>query len=54
MITDAGVYDGTFAGRRLAGDGVTTEMLKADGVRVFSEKQIDEAAAFPVSLESTP
>jgi uncharacterized protein YbbK (DUF523 family) len=48
------VYDGTFAGRRVAGAGLTAEALEADGVRVFSEKEIGEAAAFLASLESPP
>jgi uncharacterized protein YbbK (DUF523 family) len=46
------VYDGTFAGRRIAGAGLTTEWLRRDGVRVFSEKQLREAAAYLEELET--
>ena len=39
-------YDGTFSGTRTADVGVTTAVLQANGVRVFSETEIDAAAAF--------
>ncbi len=39
------IHDGTFQGNRIAGAGVTTELLRANGVRVFSEDQIDALAA---------
>ncbi|MFY0479506.1 2-thiouracil desulfurase family protein [Achromobacter marplatensis] len=39
------VYDGHFAGRRQPGVGVTAELLTRAGIRVFSEKQWDEAQA---------
>jgi len=45
------VYDGTFSGRRQAGRGVTAALLEENGVRVFSETQLDEAAAYVASLE---
>jgi uncharacterized protein YbbK (DUF523 family) len=48
------VYDGSFTGRTVPGVGLTTEMLERDGVRVFSERQIDDAAACLASLESQP
>ena len=32
------VYDGTFTGRKIPGDGVAAEMLKAHGITVFSEE----------------
>jgi uncharacterized protein YbbK (DUF523 family) len=47
------VHDGTFTGRRVEGAGITTEVLRADGVRVFSERQIDEAAEYVRTLEAT-
>jgi uncharacterized protein YbbK (DUF523 family) len=47
------VYDGTFTGTRVAGDGVTAATLRASGIRVFSENQLDEAAAYLDSLESS-
>lgn len=46
------VYDGTFAGRRMASAGLTTELLRREGVRVFDEKQLGEAAAYLAELES--
>jgi len=39
------VYDGSFSGRRVAGQGVTAARLAAIGVRVFNETEIDAAAA---------
>lgn len=35
------IYDGTFSGRVVAGDGVTSELLRANGVEVFDETQLD-------------
>lgn len=46
------VYDGTFRGQRSEGMGVTAAVLAAGGIRVFSERQVAEAAAYLVSLES--
>lgn len=34
------IYDGTFTGTRISGDGVTAEMLKAQGVPVYGESHI--------------
>lgn len=36
------IYDGTFTGARIPGDGVTAEMLKTAGIRVFSEEDMAE------------
>lgn len=45
-------YDGSFTGVRVPGGvGVTTACLLEVGVRVFSEAQLDEAAAFLAQLE---
>ncbi|GGT09605.1 DUF523 domain-containing protein [Nonomuraea spiralis] len=46
------VYDGTFGGRRVAGRGVTTALLEAHGIRVFSEEQIPGAADYLRDLEA--
>ncbi|MGV2866122.1 DUF523 domain-containing protein [Achromobacter sp. ESBL13] len=46
------VYDGHFAGKRQPGVGVTAELLRRAGVRVFSEKQWDEAQAWLAQLEA--
>ncbi|MCX8188476.1 MAG: DUF523 domain-containing protein [Nitrososphaeria archaeon] len=34
------VYDGTFSKRLVSGDGVTTALLKRNGIKVFSEEEI--------------
>ncbi|MFI9589722.1 DUF523 domain-containing protein [Nonomuraea sp. NPDC052265] len=46
------VYDGTFGGRRVPGQGVTTALLEAHGVRVFTEDQLPEAAGYLRDLEA--
>ncbi|MCV9963057.1 DUF523 domain-containing protein [Pararhizobium sp. BT-229] len=39
------VYDGRFSGRRQPGEGVTAALLKANGIEVFSDAQIEELMA---------
>ena len=34
------VYDGTFSRRLVSGDGVTAELLKAHGIRVYGESRL--------------
>ena len=34
------VYDGTFSGRLVPGNGVTAELLKANGIPVYTEDQL--------------
>lgn len=46
------VHDGTFGGRRVPGQGVTTALLEQHGVRVFTEDQIAEAAGYLRTLEA--
>ena len=36
------VYDGSFSGTLINGDGVTAELLVAHGIRVYGESQIEE------------
>ena len=36
------IHDGSFAGGLAPGDGVTTEVLKAHGIRVLGESQVGE------------
>ncbi len=36
------VYDGTFSGRKIEGSGMTTQLLKKNGILVFSENEIEE------------
>lgn len=40
------IYDGTFSHTLTAGDGVTAELLRRHGIRVFGESQLDELAAW--------
>ena len=35
------IYDGTFSGHLTSGDGVTAELLKANGIEVFGESEIE-------------
>lgn len=37
------VYDGTFSGTLIPGDGVTAQLLTAHGIPVFGESQIEKA-----------
>lgn len=37
------IYDGSFSGSRIAGQGVTSALLRDAGIQVFSEDQLDEA-----------
>jgi uncharacterized protein YbbK (DUF523 family) len=37
-------YDGSFGGRRVAGEGVAAAALRRAGVQVFSEEELDAAA----------
>ena len=45
------IYDGTFRGQRDRGQGVTAALLSQAGIRVFSERQIEEAATCVAALE---
>lgn len=46
------VYDGSFQGRRVPGRGVTTALLERNGIRVFSEDRLPEAAGYLRTLET--
>jgi uncharacterized protein YbbK (DUF523 family) len=46
------IFDGSFRGQRDAGQGVTTALLSEAGIRVFSDRQFEEAAAYVASLEA--
>ena len=48
------IYDGSFSGRRQSGRGVTAALLERHGIRVFSERRIDEAAAYLKTIEDGP
>ncbi|MGA5765733.1 DUF523 domain-containing protein [Nonomuraea bangladeshensis] len=45
------IYDGSFAGRKNPGQGVTTALLERHGIRVFGEDRLDEAAGYLRTLE---
>jgi len=45
------IYDGSFQGRRIAGEGVTAALLRRHGILVFDETQLAEAASW---LQSQP
>jgi uncharacterized protein YbbK (DUF523 family) len=47
------VYDGTFTGTRVQAEGVTTSVLRKQGIRVFSEAQLEAAAAFVASMDGS-
>lgn len=36
------IYDGTFTGRKIPGQGITTKILTEMGIQVFNEKEIDK------------
>ena len=38
------VYDGSFSGRKIPGRGVTAGLLASEGIRVFSQDSVEEAA----------
>lgn len=38
------IYDGSFSGKRIPGEGMATEMLRQAGVLVFNEENLQEAA----------
>ncbi len=42
------IYDGTFSGRTIPGDGVTAALLKEKGIAVFTEENLD---AFRAALD---
>jgi len=46
------IHDGSFRGQRGPGQGVTTALLLEAGIRVFNERQLEEAAAYLQILES--
>lgn len=40
------IYDGTFSGTRIAGQGLTAALLRANGIAVFSGSEIENLAIF--------
>ena len=47
------IYDGSFSGVLTAGDGVTAELLKRNGIRVFSESDLEELLSITDPDETT-
>lgn len=35
------IYDGTFSGKTVSGNGITAQLLYDNGIRIFGESQID-------------
>lgn len=35
------IYDGTFSGKIIEGDGITTKLLKQNGLKVISEEELE-------------
>lgn len=40
------IYDGSFTGRKIPGEGVASELLRRHGIAIFSEEQLDELLAW--------
>ncbi|WP_166358270.1 DUF523 domain-containing protein [Pseudomonas akapageensis] len=45
-------YDGTFSGTKVSGEGVTTALLRREGLQVFSELELPAAALALEKLEA--
>ncbi len=45
------IYDGTFSGRKKAGEGVTAALLREHGIFVFNEQEIDKVNHLIEELE---
>ena len=45
------IHDGTFTGATRPGMGVTAALLEQNGIRVFSEAELHDAAGYLASLE---
>ncbi|MEI7294527.1 DUF523 domain-containing protein [Paraburkholderia tropica] len=46
------IYDGTFSGHKFAGEGVTAALLRANGIEVFADWEIDVLAARLAQIDS--
>ena len=45
------IYDGTFSGNKIPGQGLAVRLLREAGIKVFSEEEIPQAAAFLAELQ---
>lgn len=43
------IYDGSFSKKKIAGSGVTTSLLRANGIAVFNEDEVDRCLALLTS-----
>ncbi|MGI6553164.1 MAG: DUF523 domain-containing protein [Bacillota bacterium] len=41
------IYDGSFQGRRIKGEGVTAALLRQKGIRIYNEKSWEKSSVFP-------
>jgi uncharacterized protein YbbK (DUF523 family) len=48
------LYDGTFSGRRVPGEGVTAALLRRHGVAVYTDAEIDRLKSDLTTAEATP
>jgi uncharacterized protein YbbK (DUF523 family) len=46
------VYDGTFTSTPVSGDGVTAALLRGEGIKLFSENELDAADEFVTQLDA--
>ena len=46
------VYDGTFSGTKVSGEGVTAHLLREHGIAVLDETEVAEAARLLAEAES--
>ncbi len=46
------IYDGHFGGRKITGSGVTTALLRAEGIAVFSPTELADALSYLEQLEA--
>ncbi|RKS68639.1 uncharacterized protein YbbK (DUF523 family) [Actinomadura pelletieri DSM 43383] len=46
------IYDGTFTGARIPGEGVTAALLEREGIHVFSEKELPAVDSLLRTLEA--
>ncbi|MDD6190140.1 MAG: DUF523 domain-containing protein [Firmicutes bacterium] len=44
------IYDGSFSGCKIPGEGLTVKLLREKGFKVFSEKEIKDAAEYLLHL----
>lgn len=48
------IYDGSFSGKKVPGQGVTAALLEENGIKVFSENELAAAESYLRSLEAAP